>query len=804
MKRLLISLIFSFSAIVFIEYDIRLTISPRLPASTQEFEDDIYDNSKIELTEEFQKQAAEEVCHYTQNFLDKISTKTRQELIADLDATMNFLRDKLIEAKKIENKKDRKKAKFEIKRHIREIKKWKKSVSPKKKINKLLTGLCNGAMKGIRPITRTLSHINHFALQTITLPFRFVYNFFKSFITLNTSENKKPTKAFDILGPTRTSLSDYILLNFSSNSMAVALGSNPYVAGFLFSAGIDLITSYQCYYNTGERKSLNRFCKNYNNLKDFYRKLSISGEKVAAKFGHLFIFRKKKSRSPKLCRTSHKRQMRVARRVINRNEIIVNDPRIRHIDVLKPSDADGCVLIKTYVDDNYSLEQLRDQYDDAWDGVGVEYLPYSTYKAKEITETCDILESHIINDQQGVNGLFSQGADILKIFLKPDQLAMPNFNRLSVNRDFIKSKYVRYWNLKNIIFSVGPAKDRADEFQNNGMIDQLNLLEQNLKQEAEKYQKMFDKFKHGKFDAIKCKELDQEVGFNYAVYKQYKERLNAAQEFSIAKQIRDHSLLEKSFNKSKHLLRLNWEIIQSNTIEEVHDYLKSHDVANTIIVAHGSPKGYILDGFGEEYPMQSFQFISPTLYSLSFYSCYSQGLNDYYSIEEKLQNNYSYSAQRFFINVKESQLAEKQNIAPIKNFDFFLAEVDRRIFSELKKVQLVNSITDDYADPLEYQCHIDLNGLSLEKGRYSVAINSSLIGILNQGEGGLSSSIPCHYLREYQTNFVHITSLSEKKFEINSDQVELELRFEKKLSKGKNELVYKKKSGRVSLKLSFD
>jgi hypothetical protein len=779
-------------------------LSSRGPASVNEFEEDIYDNSKIELTEEFQKQAAKEVCHYTKNFQDRISLQTKEELITDINSTIEMLEDKLDEAKKIENRKERKRAKKEIKRHIREMKKWKKEVSPKKKITKLLTGLCNGAIKGIRPITRTLSHINHFALQTVTLPFRFVFNFFKSFITLRTSENKTPTTGFDILGPTRTNLSDYIMLNLSSNSMAIALGANPYTAGFLFSVGIDFISSYQCHYNNGQRESLNRFCHNYMKIKDFYRKVSKSSEKAGQAVGKLFVFRKKKTRSAKLCRAKHKRQMRVARRIINRKKEIINDPRIKHVDVLKPSLADGCVLIKVYVDEESSVNDLLEKYHAAWDGVGVEYLPYERYQKTEVTGTCDILESHIINLEKGINGFFSQGAQILKVFLKPDQLAMPNFEKLSIPPSMIKEKSLKYWNLRNVIFSVGPSKERAADFQDNNMIAELNTLEENVKVEARKYEKMFKKLKKGKFNQKKCEQLDKEIGFNYQNYKLHKEKLSASRELSIAKQIRDHSLLLKAFDRNKHLLNLNWEVMQSNTIEEVHDYIRSHDIANVIIVAHGSPKGYIKDGFAEEYPMQSFQFISPTLYSLSFYSCYSQGLDEYYSVEDKLKNNFSYSAQRFFITVKESQLAEKQNIAPIKNFDFFLSEVDRKLFNELKKVQVVNSSTDNLDEHYKYQCHFDLKGLNLEKGRYSVSINSSLLGILNQGESGFSTDIPCHFLRDYKKNYIHIKSLSENKYGINADQVELELRFKKKLSKGKDELIYKKKKGRVSLALKFE
>jgi hypothetical protein len=803
-KRFVFPLILSFFAVIFISYDMQPQYSSRGPASIQEFEDDIYDNSKIELTEEFQKQAAREVCHYTKNFQDRISLQTKDELISDINSTIDMLEQRLDDAKKLDNRKERKRAKKEIKRHIREMKKWKKAVSPKKKITKLLSGLCNGAMKGIKPITRTLSHINHFALQTVTLPFRFIFNFFKSFITLRTSENKTPTTGFDILGPSRNNLSDYIMLNFSTNTMALALGSNPFTAGFLFSVSIDFITSYQCHYNNGERESLNRFCHNYTKIKDFYRKISKSSEKAGQKVGKLFVFRRKKSRSAKLCRAKHKRQMRVARRIINRKKEIINDPRIRHVDVLKPSMADGCVLIKVYVDEESSVNDLLEKYHAAWDGVGVEYLPYERFQQSEVTDTCDILESHIINLEKGINGFFSQGAQILKVFLKPDQLAMPNFERLQLSSKFVREKSLKYWNLRNIIFSVGPAKELSDEFENTNMITELHDLEKNVQTEAKKYKEMFEKLKRGKFNAKKCKELDQKIGFNYQSYKKHKEKLNASREFSIAKQIRDHSLLLKAFNKNKHMLNLNWEIMQSNTIEEVHDYLRSHDVANAIIVAHGSPKGYIKDGFGEEYPMQSFQYISPTLYSLSFYSCYSQGLDEYYSVEDKLKNNFSYSSQRFFVTVKESQLAEKQNIAPIKNFDFFLSEVDRKLFSELKKVQIINSSLDKKEEHLKYQCHFDLKGLSLEKGRYSVSINSSLIGILNKGEGGLSTEIPCHYLRDYKKNYIHIKSLSTEKFGINPDQVEVELRFKKKLSKGKNELVYKKKKGRVSLALQFE
>jgi hypothetical protein len=187
-------------------------------------------------------------------------------------------------------------------------------------------------------------------------------------------------------------------------------------------------------------------------------------------------------------------------------------------------------------------------------------------------------------------------------------------------------------------------------------------------------------------------------------------------------QIRDGR--EASAILSRTKLRHDWEVYHTTDLMTVFQSLRSTQVRNIIIVAHADTDGRIFDSSFNEYPIGFFSDISPTIESISIYSCHSEKVVERYKIAERIRVLPTYHERRTVYRSVGMKLMGIQDVVPIKSLGSFI-----------KKVDHWQSFEEDEAKvkPAHAYCRIGLEGVQAKSGGFGFLLNGEFIGAINPG-----------------------------------------------------------------------
>lgn len=302
--------------------------------------------------------------------------------------------------------------------------------------------------------------------------------------------------------------------------------------------------------------------------------------------------------------------------------------------------------------------------------------------------------------------------------------------------------------LRNIVISLGPA-----DWQTQGIDKKVALKTYKARyKEFKKLAKAGRKIFQDSETVAACEELKKKHNFDYETFEKVAQSI---EEDQVGRKLYEHEIIKGQF-KSKTLpviitggTKLKWELIEAGDITKIHELLRSQDIANVILVIHGTEKGKIIDSQGNELPRTFFKNLSPSIMSINFFSCFSQKIDDYYGLSAEMNSSKSENALRHlsFVEIDDSY-SYKAGQVPLQSFAGFLSQVDLFMYHSLRGNLLHQNLSRNRsAAPVAQMCTLQVENLGNKKVTYSVTINNLQVGALTPEKPKSEFQFDCSILK---------------------------------------------------------
>ncbi len=626
--------------------------------------------------------------------------------------------------------------------------------SPKVFLTAGLENLCRYSAWPLVYISRKAALMNSAVVNTALHPASSVFSFWNGFLSRRNSElGVRSDFLYRAFGP-RKNLGRYILGLLGTeltNTLVFNKASMVIINAFI---GIEMITNYRCYYANKEDQRQQRFCQTYASLKDFFHSANQRSFKRGKKLQSIIDTRISQWRQDfsreRFCNFSKERQVKRARRALQRNDEINQDKRIAGLNIILPIQKNDCTKIIMFAKEEADIISLKKDFPKL-EGIEIvhskqDVFPdkyyYTTEELNKMTfidSLCYEVESSHFN--KFMSNRFAPIRDLLKSSLATSMIANPEFHKIALNDKLLHHGPVG--NLKNIIFAVGPSEEERTIAVK--LKDEKKEITQRIKRDYNKMMKS-DTFED-------CKRTLQKRRVNLTKLESDLQRLNVIGEVKALKKFDEFEVIEKKFNEIKNDLQLDWELKSTNSLQQITNALASNEVANITIISHGKKSGHLVDVLDQELPREAFSSISPTVQSVNFYSCFSKNLLNLYSLEKKIKSQPSYYKIRYVTNVDENDFMGEENLAPLAGLDHYLSHLDKFLFNASRGSEMLQeqfgSHFPTYQSPQE--CHLETGDMIIKKGSYAFTLNDQLLGMKNESSRTSRITFPCHYLKSSNT-----------------------------------------------------
>ncbi len=301
---------------------------------------------------------------------------------------------------------------------------------------------------------------------------------------------------------------------------------------------------------------------------------------------------------------------------------------------------------------------------------------------------------------------------------------------------------------RNIVISLGPSPHDLQGVDKALTLKNYKERYKQFKKQARAGRKIFQES-----DTIAdCEKLRRQHRFDYEAF----ERLaTEVEEDHIGKKLYEHSVVRGQFNSkaSKFIpiggTKLKWELIENGDISTIYSILRSLDVANVILVIHGTEKGKIIDSQMNEIPRTFFKNLSPSIMSLNFFSCFSQKIDDYYGLSEEFNAAKSHHPLRHisFVEVDESYSYQAGQV-PLLSFSGYLTQIDFFMYHSLRGNLLYQNLARNLSTtPASQLCKLNVENLGNQKGTFSLTINNIQVGALTPDKTKTEFGFDCSILK---------------------------------------------------------
>ena len=730
-----------------------------------------------EISTLFHQRANHFSCEFVQTQIDQITLKSDESLQEDLN-------DEAKELARLSEDLEDEEQKKNIQLISLKMQEVSKGQSAKHILKKGLEKLCRGSVKPLVLLSRGGALANSALLSTAAFPLTGLVSFWNGVFSRKKNElGARKDFIYRAFGPKRN-LSAYLFGLMGSEALSYLISPNPAFTALNASVAIEMITNYRCFHVNEKDAEQVKFCQTYSKLKDLYHK----GHQKSFELGHWLqvlidekiIQKRADFPNDKFCQFSKKKQVRLARRVIQRHSALYQDERIKEIHTLLPIHKNTCTKILFYTDSDERVTELTNEkkYLEGIElvvlrkGVFPKEFYYSTTDLKAMTfENSLCYEAESLYYGQYLTNKLAMTGDLLKSSLASEILAKPSTSQVVMPDELIRSGDVK--SLRNLIFSIG--NNEQDELGANGFNQERKEIVKRIKDD---YRKTINS---GSFD--RCREILAKRNVDLKEFEQDLFKINQiSQEKSLQKQL-EFEVIEKLFKKEKRHLKLNWELIRTNNLQIITNALKAKDVANIIIISHGKSSGHLVDSEDQELPREAFNQISPSIQSLNFYSCYSKKLIDLYSLKDKIGKLPSFYKIRYLTSVSENDFMGETNLAPMAAFGYYLSQVDTHLSRSMKGANLLqekfSSEFKEFDD--EKTCRLDTSNLFVKKGSYALTLNEEMIGTIEANHVQTEMLFPCRALK-FGANVLKIKNIINSggsiienlsEFQLNLEGVEL-------------------------------
>ena len=295
---------------------------------------------------------------------------------------------------------------------------------------------------------------------------------------------------------------------------------------------------------------------------------------------------------------------------------------------------------------------------------------------------------------------------------------------------------------KNMVFFVGLPAELTQATRS--FEPSFKALSRELQETSKKFS-----FLARTKSVAECVAQGQAHAVDFEHLKQLNQKIQSPQ-FQAFQRLRETDTFRKELRQLQGQLSSDWHARVVTHIADLHEALRSRDLANVVIVTHGKPSGHIIDSFDHQYPNGFFSDLSPSLYSLSFFNCYGAATLDTYDLKTKLAQSASFYRERLVTVAQAPTSAQADQVAPIRGFDSFMRSLDRRLQKrERALVKQANA-------PEVSTCELQVQSTSLQTSA-ALSLNGKFLGVLGSGLQVLR--FPCEWRKE-KGNLLQLSNIS--------------------------------------------
>jgi hypothetical protein len=242
------------------------------------------DDPYFEIANSYHEASAKLSCEFTGQKIKEIKYKTDLEIKKEIESEILKLESIL----KITEDEDLKDDLIQLRA---ELKSHQKALKPKKRIIRFLEKTCEIARYPIAYSARALAITNSVLFNTALLPLSTIVGFFDGMLSGRHKSHisKRDELLYRIMGP-KNGVSSYLLTNIAYTVPDLFLKINPIYLGFTASLSVEMITNYSCFnLNEESRTDRKKFCRDYQNLKDFFYQPKKEVLKLVKSYKHFLI-----------------------------------------------------------------------------------------------------------------------------------------------------------------------------------------------------------------------------------------------------------------------------------------------------------------------------------------------------------------------------------------------------------------------------------------------------------------------------------------------------------------------------------
>lgn len=672
-----------------------------------------------QIADFYHQRAGAYSCEFASNAIKKIKSQTEAQIKKTIDVSLDEL-----EAKLSSNEN-----------------------GLKEKIISGLESICRTTRLPIQKVSHSIALTNSVIVNSTALAIGVPFNLMKGAFTTKKTI-KREDFLYHVMGP-QNGEAPFLLGLLLFQSPDLLLGFNPAFALVNGSIAIELITNYQCRDVNPLNKEKTEFCQTYNDLKNFFHQRNESsfalGLKIKKYLNDRAQLKQENLGTSGFCSLERSKQVQLARKTLERNSYFTSDERIKSAEVLLPIHKNSCSKILIQADED-DVEDLKKEY------IQIDSISFIVLKDGEYPENYYFsqseldnlsLEEQLCHDVERENfGQFAQNhqelvEDFFKVSLAPGLLSAPQSQKIIINDNQVFHGDIR--KLRNVILSIAPVQNDVQE---------LKELKQERDAIVKAIKRNYKRIIRSK-NLKNCLQVIKDKEINIADFTNSIQRLSELQTNALIKREEELNLVKKIVKRSRFKLKLDWELVETNKLNDVLDILKRTDIGNVIILGHGKSSGHLVDSADQEFPREAFAEISPSIMSLNFYSCHSQKLIDLYQLQYKISRGSSYYKIRYLTNVAQNDFLQSENYAPLTAFGFYLEKLDRYLLRSEKGARLLQ-------DTYEYQlpslaknntCQVDVSGMKINKGSYGFILNDQLIGAKSLNEQRSLFEFDCNFLK---------------------------------------------------------
>jgi hypothetical protein len=550
-----------------------------------------------------------------------------------------------------------------LKTHLRLLKELKADQSPRSKLDSFYQNLCLGSESSIKGVSKLIFHATSAYQQTVTLPARSIFRFFKGLITGKNNDFTQ-IRWNQALGEKNSlGISSFLLYQ---GYQALSAGSMV-LAPLYISAMTDTLAAKICDLPEALSTSDQKFCERYQGLKTKFYQIANQGQSLGAKL------------SPK-----------------------------------QNKSAEGLTSPSWNVpvtDENY----------------------------------CEWLSSE--RAQLDSNEVTAAVREVLLGTMNPGALAHPKISKLKTeSSQIIATDSTSISKLRNVIISLSPPEEIVQQLKTTGSLERFQHLQSEVQELLRQDEQLF------RMNTVEsCQKKKDQIGFRYQTLIEKQKELGRYRSEAFYLQ---HQLIESQFKKSK--TRLKWELVSSISLNSLRELLRAPDVANVIIVTHSLENNRkMIDSNFNQIPTTFFGEFSPSLLSLSFFTCNSEDYLKTYDLASRWSKSASIHPERWMSLVDQAGILGNSNRAPMNGFLDFLKRIDRLAERSLQNSMLSQSLISSESKrepPIEQRiCTLDLPQARVIQGALALILNRQFIGTISATENNTRLEFDCSLLKEVNT-----------------------------------------------------